>query len=148
MRGRLIIAFFALCSCKGFEKEDNDTQSVQSNLLPSINDVRTIEGILSQDSCIGSIDSWFKEYGFQRRTSDRSIDQQEIIIWYTKAGGEIEAGRAIHQTSDDMAINDAPVDVFIGSYNIGRGVITVEHCGPNRSPEQAPRYLHIPTSRR
>lgn len=127
--GAGLLALLLVSACG--EKDEGPSDAV----------VERIEAKLARDPCVGSIDRWHREYAFTQAVN-QPLDPNEIAIWLTDTrlgGGAL--GRVIRKTVEEWPVDDRPIKVVSGIYNIQQDLLTIEHCGPNFGPQQPPRVV-------
>jgi hypothetical protein len=107
--------------------------------VPSERLVDRIESKLSANACIGSLARWNRQYRFWREQTYDSPHRGEVDynrvdfeLWQAGRFG-IKAGRSITLPEDvgTFRVDDRPIDLAMGDYDIKSDRLSIIHCGPN-----------------
>jgi hypothetical protein len=122
------LAFLSACSAK----DDR-----VGWMAPDPRLVAMIDSRLASFKCIGPIGRWERRYRYEPGRIIPDLDRIEFDLREAGRFG-IKPGRFILASPPPgvivREIDDTPVDVASGSYDIGRRRLTLSFCGPNVSP--------------
>ena len=98
---------------------------------PSPQLVDRIEMLLPRESCIGRLDQWSRHYGFNR-LPEKTIDEGVVDFQLEEAGSpNVKAGRHITAPDSWVNLDDRPIKMAWGDYDVKGNRIRVAFCGNN-----------------
>jgi hypothetical protein len=110
---------------------------------PTDKDVHRIEVLLRNVPCIGRLDRWARSYSIKERIPSQTL-YPDMIDFSLKEAGRfgVNAGVQITEPSASVQVDDTPIKMAWGDYEISTGKITFAFCGQNTGRPKQAREIH------
>jgi hypothetical protein len=104
---------------------------------PSQQMVERIEALLAKEPCVGRLDRWSRSYAYNGRMSGGVY--LNIVDFHLEEAGTfgIQPGRHITAPNSWVAIDDRPIRVVSGDYDLGENRLRIAFCGENAGPAKS-----------
>lgn len=120
------------------------TRWAKSQPRPSGEVVDGIEALLEKQPCIGDLGHWARFYGYDFLPED-AVDTGIVDFHLEQAGSYgVRPGRHITEPDSWVNLDDRPIRMADGDYDIRERRLTVASCGNNLGPRQ-PGDIRDPT---
>lgn len=98
---------------------------------PSPQVVDRIEALLARQPCIGQLQRWSRSYSYGADARSGALYDSIVEFDLEEAGqAGVRPGRYVTEPNS-QPLNDAPIKIAWGDYDLETGVLTVGSCGPN-----------------
>ena len=135
----LLLATCALACCRRAEPAENDQQRMERQYeawaarqpRPPAQLVNHIEALLAKEPCVGSMNRWSRYYGYNR-LPEKTVDRGIVDFHLEEAGTPpVRAGRHITEPDSWVNIDDRPIKMVSGDYDVKDNRIRIAFCGNN-----------------
>jgi len=129
----------ALACCGRAESPENEQQRLERQYKawaarqprPPAPLVDRIEALLANEPCIGSMDQWSRYYGFNR-LPEKTVDTGIVDFHLEEAGTPgVRSGRHITEPNSWVNIDDSPIKMVSGDYDVKEDRVRFAFCGDN-----------------
>jgi len=91
-----------------------------------------IEGVLSREPCIGSLARWSRKYSYDYDSKAQALYPDIIRFELDEAGKfGVQPGRRAAEPSVLVGIDDRPIKMASGDYDLKDGRLHIFYCGNN-----------------
>jgi len=101
--------------------------------------VDRIEALLAKEPCIGALNQWSRTYAYDE-DMNTNILYPGIIAFDLKAAGKfgIEPGLHLTEPNSWFGIDDTPIKMAWGNYEVVSDKLAIGFCGNNLGPTRGP----------
>jgi hypothetical protein len=90
-----------------------------------------VEALLAREPCVGSLDRWSRHYGYNR-LPERTVDKAIVDFHLEEVGTpDVKPGRHITEPSSWVNIDDRPIRMIEGDYDVKEDRIRIAFCTNN-----------------
>jgi hypothetical protein len=109
---------------------------------PSEQVVSRIETLLTQDPCVGPLDRWERIYAYNENIQSKTLYPGIIDFHLNEAGGfGVRPGRHITEPNSWVNVDDRPIRMVSGDYQVSTGKLSIGFCGNNVGPSPEPTAI-------
>jgi hypothetical protein len=95
-----------------------------------------IEALLAKEPCVGSMTQWSRYYGYDR-LPEKTVDTGIVDFHLEEAGtAEAKVGRHITEPDSWVTIDDRPIKMVSGDYDVKDNRVRIAFCGNNVGAER------------
>ena len=129
----------ALACCGRAESPENEQQRLERQYKawaarqprPPAPLVDRIEALLAKEPCVGSMDRWSRYYGYNH-LPEKTVDTGIVDFHLEEAGTPgVRPGRHITEPDSWVNIDDRPIKMVSGDYDVEEDRIRIAFCGDN-----------------
>jgi hypothetical protein len=97
--------------------------------------VNRVETLLAKEPCVGALNRWSRTYTYDEDMPNRTL-YPGIVAFHLKAAGAfgVEPGLHVTEPNSWVTIDDTPIKMVWGDYEVSKDRLTVGFCGPNVGP--------------
>lgn len=108
---------------------------LKSQPRPPAELVNHIEALLAKEPCVGRLDRWSRYYAYDFMP-DTVVDTGIVDFQFKQAGSlGVQAGVKITYPDEWANIDDTPIRVVIGDYDVREDRVRIAFCGNNMGPD-------------
>ncbi len=127
------------------QESPQDRYSAWSNSEPRPPEklVDRVEALLAKEPCVGNLDGWSRSYAYDF-LPERTVDAGIVDFHLEEAGRlGVKAGRKIEQPDAWVNIDDRPIKMADGDYDVRDNRIRFAFCGINAGPDGPGTINHL-----
>ena len=108
---------------------------------PSEKLVAHVEALLAMEPCVGRLERWARYYAYNH--DGRDTLYPEIVDFHLEEAGTpgVRPGKHVTEPNSWIGIDDRPIKMASGSYDIQEDRIKFAHCGNNVGPDTSGRSI-------
>jgi hypothetical protein len=93
--------------------------------------VDSVEALLAKEPCVGSLDRWSRFYAYDR-LPEKTVDTAIVDFQLEETGTiGVKAGRHVTEPDSWVNIDDRPIRMVSGDYDVKENRIRIAFCGKN-----------------
>ena len=111
--------------------EQEHAEWASSQPRPSNNLVDRAEELLAKEPCVGQLDRWSRFYAFNYDFPDKALYTEIVDFRLEEVGSGVSPGRHVTEPNSWVNIDDRPIRMAGGDYDIAQDRIRIAYCGNN-----------------
>ena len=93
--------------------------------------IEGIEALLAKEPCVGSLERWSRHYAYNR-LPEKTVDAGIVDFHLEELGTpDVKPGRHITEPNSWVNIDDRPIEMAEGDYDVKENRIRFAFCGEN-----------------
>jgi hypothetical protein len=105
---------------------------------PPVEIVNRIERVLEKEPCVGRLDRWARFYAYNEDTPTKTLYPKIVDFQLEEAGKfGVQPGRRITEPNSWVTIDDRPLMIVSGDFDLSENRIRIAFCGNNVGPAKA-----------
>lgn len=145
----IFVGLVGACQWVNLPNEQSDLGVSQESWLAAATDwaarqprpaqriVDRIEALLAGQQCVGRLDRWSRSYAYHYDPRTGNLYDKIIDFHLEEAGSRgIRAGRHVTGPTRWMWVDDRPIKMATGDYDVTEGRLRIAYCGDNMGPPE------------